>query len=419
MTITALIFSLPNELLVSVAAAGQEGRVADLKTALHSKSEWTLSHLSRHFRDVVIHAPSLWTLIEVNLSSKGSVEISKLYFQRSRALNVSATLQSLPEGYPDSDLHLVSERLEQIRFYINRIWRLRIRLRTGSGEMLLSPFRSIAAPNLRHLELINEPGDPRLLSMFDSGRPDIFLSGAPMLTFFKICGFTVGQSPWAATLTRLELGRTKERDAGVFDSLVEHCSSLVHLYIDMSWSKPQRRFHIPTLKSLHISVAGEEDDTSEFYLVDLVHLFDAPQLTEFTIDGTHGEHIWVLLNSTSLHTSFPALTSLYFVSNGSCVCEEESESSIFSSPPRQLFPAVSSLTLIDQCFTADLVTNVLSSASQHWPLLKTLTLCPKEHSFLLAEVGDALRDCAALLSGAEAPKLRLSRGLLSLMDGGE
>jgi hypothetical protein len=176
-----------------------------------------------------------------------------------------------------------------------------------------------------------------------------------------------------------------------------------------------RQFHIPSLKVLHISVSPKED---EFYLLRIIDLFDTPALTEFIINGTHGDQIFVLFNSTSLpHSSFPALASFSFVNRGSCGCEQVFlHSDTISAPPLQLFPALSSLTLINQCYTVKLVQNILGPASQPWPLLQTVALWPKQDN--LEGLHAALRDAvhSKRQGGLALPKFRFSPKLLSLED---
>ncbi|KAJ6588434.1 hypothetical protein B0H19DRAFT_1099295, partial [Mycena capillaripes] len=155
MSLAALTISdLPNELLLAIAAAGQEGRgVPDADSQpMVSKTEWTLSHLSRRFRDVIIGVPALWTLVEANLNAEGSVEILKLYLERSRACNIWATLRRPSVPVPDNH-ELIEKRISQILPHVHRMWRLRIVLRTPTGGLLLAPFRDISAPNLQYLEL--------------------------------------------------------------------------------------------------------------------------------------------------------------------------------------------------------------------------------------------------------------------------
>ncbi|KAF7366810.1 hypothetical protein MSAN_00939300 [Mycena sanguinolenta] len=129
-------------------------------------------------------------------------------------------------------------------------------------------------------------------------------------------------------------------------------------------------------------------------LLHSVDLFDTPSLTEFVVEGTHGDHIYTFLNSTSiLRSSFPALASFSFISEDyNCPCDITTGCSVdrrISASSFAPFPALSTLTLINQCFTAYLVRDLLGPGSQPWPLLKKVTLCPPESSF--DDVRDALQ----------------------------
>ncbi|KAJ6571707.1 hypothetical protein B0H19DRAFT_1130810 [Mycena capillaripes] len=178
------ISDLPNELLVAIATAGQEGRVPDTDPQpMVSKTEWTLSHLSRRFRDIIVGAPALWTIVEANLNAEGSVEILKLYLERSRACDIWATLRRPSVGSVD-DLKLIEKRINQIFPHVHRMRRLRIVLRTTTGGLLLAPFRDISAPNLQHLELVLTH-----FSSLSTGPVELFVPGAPKLTSLIMDGF--------------------------------------------------------------------------------------------------------------------------------------------------------------------------------------------------------------------------------------
>ncbi|KAJ7704379.1 hypothetical protein B0H17DRAFT_1039467 [Mycena rosella] len=138
-----------------------------------------------------------------------------------------------------------------------------------------------------------------------------------------------------------------------------------------------------SLKSLHLSIDGAEDSA---FLLATVNHFSTSALTNLRIDYTHGDQICWLFDSTTLSdSSFPSLTSLSFANVGKCPYEQKPE--IYSvlrpipSPPLRRFPILSSLTLINQCFTTHIIEQILGLGpeSAPWPLLKTLTLCPQDN----------------------------------------
>jgi hypothetical protein len=247
---------------------------------------------------------------------------------------------------------------------------------------------------------------------------EIFSAGAPTLISLRIDGLKLQLPPppsWMASLTHLEVF---EREALDYNNLLAattaQCPLLVHLHLDILWEfEEASRFHIPSLKFLQISVPDSED---EFFLEAIVDLFDTPALEEFIIYGTHGDQIFTLFNLTSLpHSSFPALTSFSFINKTSCSCEKDYPlSNSISVPPLALFPALSSLTLVNQCLTHNLVKDLLGPSSQPWPRLETVTLCPKKDLF--DAVWDAVKDAVHSKSQRREPfpRLRFFRTLASL-----
>ncbi|KAJ6591094.1 hypothetical protein DFH09DRAFT_193222 [Mycena vulgaris] len=365
------ILSLPNELLVEIAAAGQENRVdRDEKF----RSEWVMSHVSRRFRDAIVGAPVLWTTVDVELGSDGAVEISKLYLERSRSCKIAATLRAEPRGYfrPPGLGQIMVENLSHILPHTPRIRRLDI-IAPYDSTMMLESFRDVAAPSLEHLEIT---GNESLFNL------ELFSSGPPLsLNFLKLAGFIpqFPVPPWTTSLSHLELrtGSIADSDGNSFSmAIATQSPSLVRLYIDASdFGSPSnmRRVVIPSLKYLRILLHSDHGDT---HLAEIVSLFETPALTQLTVDGAHGDQLWVLFDSTTLpDLTFPALTSLSLVGND-CGCDLHFRAMAIPSPPLRLFPALSSLALVHACFTAHIVEQLLGPASRPWPLLKTLTLCP-------------------------------------------
>ncbi|KAJ7214733.1 hypothetical protein B0H12DRAFT_1155087 [Mycena haematopus] len=395
--------SLPNELLAAIAAAGQEDRV-----------HWTLSHISRRFRTVMLGTPTLWTVIQVDLHSEGSVNILQLYLERSQACFISATLQHRSRLRHESK-DLISERLDQIVVHINRISWLKVVVGHWGGEFMLTPFRHLAALNLRHLEVV------KLSQRRGRGPIELFSVGAPALRFLKLHDqqLRLPLPQWATSLTHLELwqyyGPREDGTSEVLYEFLGGCSSLVHLCLDISDKTLERRVRFPFLETLYLKVSGTEDD---FDLLATVLIFDTPSLTELAIKDVHGDQIIELLSTKSLtHTSFPALTSLYFASTDECACERSIPFPEKNSlPPFQLFPALSSLSLINICSTENLLKGVAVPTSELWPILGTIALSPGTTD--LGGVRDVVSNVMLLhhLHGLLPPTFKLSSTLLNLED---
>ncbi|KAJ7711925.1 hypothetical protein B0H16DRAFT_1900422 [Mycena metata] len=344
MTHPTTILTLPNELLLAIVAAGQE-----IVEGQQLKPEWTCSQVCRRFRDVIVGAPGLWTLIDLDLHSDSLADIANLYFTRSQACLLSATLRESKDIEKDT---FVAEQLSVIVPHIHRIRQLRLFL-SANPQTALAPLRPINACNLERLEIRNT------VDVYDATL-ELFSAGAEMLGFIGIEGITpYFPVPWAAALTHLDLLRREEWKSRSWGPTIStHCPSLAHLSLCMV-EISIGQLHLPCLKTLHISLLDSVADQS--HLLAIFDLFDAPALVEFTIINTHGDQILVLFNSTTLpHSSFPALTSLTFVNASLCHCEEIPDDAlpITSAPP--LFPLLSSLSLIHQCLMPHLVEGVLS-----------------------------------------------------------
>ncbi|KAF7367444.1 F-box domain-containing protein [Mycena sanguinolenta] len=393
-----MIFRLPNELLMGIAAAGQEERIAETFSprsrwqtpSATFKSEWTMSQLSRRFRAAIVGAPNLWTLAEAELEHQGSVEVLKLYLERSQACKVSITLRESQTSDLEYD-HLL-DRISLIAAHFNRIQVLRIAL-TEWKQSLSTPFRKAAAPHLEHLEIINiynEVGDT----------VEMFSSGAPKLKFLKVDHFRLDSfaTPWTVSLTHLELLRYPVELPNL-PAIISQCPQLVHLHLDTHFCSSSAQVRIPTLEFLHVMIPEEDAD----YLVAVLNLFNTPALTELKIEGSHGDQIAVLFNST-LHTSFPALTSLFFLYKSVCACDGGnlgfSYHPITQSPP--LFSTLTSLTLVNQCFVRNLIRDILGPDAPQRPSLNNVTLYLKENPEMVVQ-----NVCIDL---EEAGKARRERG---------
>ncbi|KAJ7837225.1 hypothetical protein B0H14DRAFT_2792138 [Mycena olivaceomarginata] len=194
-----------------------------------------------------------------------------------------------------------------------------------------------------------------------------------------------------ASITHLELLGDYNPDI-YLPAVTAQCPSLTHLHLDVIYAPPDaNRFHIPTLKFLHILI---QDNARVDYLSYIVALFDAPALAELILNGSHGDQ-----------SSFPVLTSISFICRGSCSCETEVGLPYhpLSSPPI-LFPALSHIILINQCHAYALIKDILGPASHPWPLLKN-----HNDNGSFEALGAALED-------APVPEVQLFRVLSSLED---
>ncbi|KAJ6588182.1 hypothetical protein B0H19DRAFT_1366858 [Mycena capillaripes] len=264
------------------------------------------------------------------------------------------------------------------RMVISTVW----------ATQLLDPLFEIAAPKLQVLEIVNELKSHVVWGM------ELSSLGAPMLAVVKSLASSVDFE-----------------DSGGHSFLVTitaQCLSLVHLSIDLSaLATLAHQSHMPSLKFLRISVSHE---TRRPLLSPILNLFDTPTLSELIIEGVDAEQIATLFVSRENHRSpFPALTSLAFVDTDSPLCGYPDVLRGSISQQYVLgFPALSSLSLINLCSEPDLVPYVLGPG----PLLKTITLSPRECNF--TDVCNALLDGvrARRQSGEALSKFRASEAFL-------
>ncbi|KAK7062332.1 hypothetical protein R3P38DRAFT_2834739 [Favolaschia claudopus] len=415
------ILSLPNELLIAIAAAGQEDISTHSSTA--QKVEWTLSRLCRRLRNTVVGAPTLWTKIEVSCDrlkdlahSQRFSEILRLYLRRSVPLNVAVFLR---ERVGDSEP--LTDWIIQVAAEINRVKWLSVVLASAEDDFTqeFAPLRCLAAPNLLHLEIAN-------ISVESTGRRplELFSAGARKLSFARMYGcFPSPIPPWVSTLTHLQIENGSHQhfhsaaDEMIYLSLIRtQPISLVYLHLDISMNfntlPTDYQIHIPSLEFFAVYI---DDTEGQEYLRDIMDFVDCPALTELVVIGSHGDQLLFVLNMSRFpRSSFPVLRSLSLINLDGCSCEQDMPhpTRTLSSHSTPLFPALSSLVIINHCFTPQLVKEIMGTEALPWPSLRTLTLCPSENiSGVRSAVGDAVRQTPQSI-----PILRLSRALLFPLD---
>ncbi|KAK7053987.1 hypothetical protein R3P38DRAFT_1474569 [Favolaschia claudopus] len=422
MSAPAAIFTLPDELLIAIVATDQQGRGTCCPVA--RKSEWLLSHVCRRFRTVITGAPILWADVEVSLPSNSaegrqkSRQLLKLFLQRSYPVNVSVSLRLLSAV---NAAVLRTHWLPEIVPQLDRLQSLSVVFSIKQDDLSFefASLRDAAAPNLVHLEIANIDGT--LYGPWIQRRRsalEVFSGGAPKLSSVRMCGFIPSPTPpWKTSLTRLQIEMGGQRLLRVqeYMSILTQSSCLTHLLLDLSCihSAPiTPQIRIPLLEFLTLRI---DEAQYESYLRDALDSFDCPLLTELVFVGSHGDQVFSLLKLPHLpRASFPTLQCLSFINkniNG-CACQDDSPlwtSTRFAEPP--LFPTLVCLTLINQCFMADLVTEIVGGTPL--PNLKTLTLCSEGGS--VVDVRSALQD-AVRQSSQKIPALRLSPKLFFAED---
>ncbi|KAJ7291147.1 hypothetical protein C8J57DRAFT_210398 [Mycena rebaudengoi] len=234
----------------------------------------------------------------------------------------------------------------------------------------------------------------------------------PLLRSLKLSRFRLPDAipPWMASIVDLDWAQST-----FSPRVVAHFPSLRHLTID--WHSCSEPIQLPSLTSLCLFLEDGEGDAP--VLAETLGRFTVPALTDLSGQNIHGDHIPALFDSTHIAKSWSAVTSLVFTGrHPDCDCEEEGSTYLpkpISSPPLRAFPAVTSLSLIDVCYTAKIVRDIFRPDFALWPL-RTVTIgtpaCLANVDDLYSALTDAVR--AARLQKREIPKFRLSPALFCL-----
>ncbi|KAJ7764509.1 hypothetical protein DFH07DRAFT_955969 [Mycena maculata] len=88
--------------------------------------------------------------------------------------------------------------------------------------------------------------------------------------------------------------------------------------------------------------------------------FDAPALTDLVVRFTYGDQISAFVDDA-------------------CGCDDHSGiRPALQTISLRRFPLLSSLTLVNQCFTDHVISGILDLTSQQWLSLKAVSICPEE-----------------------------------------
>ncbi|KAJ7603014.1 hypothetical protein FB45DRAFT_1072281 [Roridomyces roridus] len=227
---------------------------------------------------------------------------------------------------------------QYVSHHAGRIARLTVVVETHQAlNTILTSFRNVAMPSLEHLEISSECD----IDLVDNDLSPLQL---PNILSLKIACCTLSFPPpqWMVGLTHLDLRGypyPAPENSDIFRRITKELSSLLYLYVDLS-------------------------------------------TVTFTSGGGIVSQSLISLISPA-QAGFPAVSSLTFTHLDRpvvCTCEVEGNYRDHYKPiaaPLKLFPVVSSLTLVDECFTPRIISELLGHGSQPWPLLDVLALRPK------------------------------------------
>ncbi|KAJ7253042.1 hypothetical protein B0H12DRAFT_1233752 [Mycena haematopus] len=396
----APIFTLPNELLVSIVQAAQQSTDSDSSSAL---VEVVVSHVSQGFRWAVISAASLWSSIDLRWGVESDEERLAVYLARSRSCLLSVQLEyHIYHGEEEREYDEVRNELATVAQHISRIRRLVMHY---EGEGLASRdtvmhFESLHAPCLEYLDICSHASD---LGSAWGERLSIFSGGTPRLSTLKLNNVypttlnVANPSPWLSMLTHLDFrGQLIRRG---LDPTLLASPQLIDLTLDSSTfffvapnpipiSMPSLR----CLRALCLDLISYR--RSHPALIGILTDINAPALEVLEFSGVHisGSKIASFLTRLPI-SKFPALKSLTFAnSNVGQVCYDCTSEHIEVDTLR-FFSTLESLTIVNICGMEELLlpgllavfTDADGIRHRALPSLRKLTLRYKDaHDFGIA-----------------------------------
>lgn len=352
-----LIYRLPSELLTNIFMTCQQYGKNSAKSL---PFQVIASHVSDHWRRIVLSTPLLWNGINFNIRPVSHVQGRYL-------AQLEAHLERSDTCFLDITLHFyVADNISQYFTLLSRYsthWRrLSIITRHEPVDDIYTLLHSAQAPHLEHLSLnIGKPQEGVLSPRKQYLRilPAVLLSGAPSLSFVRLAGLALGNlHPPISKVTTLHLDgwtrhyMTQEQFKTFFDLAPAIISlSLNQLYINhprdpLEVTNPVR---MPNLR--HLRIQGPCSP-----LCRLISLLDIPQLHALSL---HNIDVFDC-------NMFSAVQSLTL---DRCAFDEPEIKNLIRS-----FPSITCLT-VDESGIPDIFSILAESeSSKVWPQLERISV---------------------------------------------
>ena len=348
----ALIYRLPSEILSSIFMTCQQ---YGQHLAKSLPFQVTASHVSDHWRKIVLSTPLLWNDINFHIRPMNHVQGRYL-------AQLEAHLKHSYTCFLDISLHFhvadnISLYFTLLGRHSTRWRRLSIITRYEPVEDIYTLLHSAHTPHLEHLSLnIGIPPREGVLSprqQYSCILPTILLSGAPSLSFVRLAGLALGNlHPPISKVTTLHLDGwtrhylTQQQFKTVFDSA-------------------------PAIINLSLNQLSVHHPRDPLEVISSVRL---PELRYLRIRGPCSRLLSLLdisqLHALSLHNvdifysdTLPAVQSLTL---DSCAFDEPEIKNLIRS-----FPSITSLS-IDESVPD--IFDLLDPASKAWPQLQTISV---------------------------------------------
>ena len=348
------ISSLPNEILVLIFEFGHT-----LPQATKLPFECLVLQVTRHWRDVAISVPRLWTSIIVSPIAPAGMLAA--YLQRSRSFPIDLTCDLEPNP-PDDDSqneHVIG--LWKMVVPHAARWR-RLSIEVNCISLIVDSISALFVPFLERLEITSRTEISR--ETFS-----IFRGGAPALKSLLFVGVTLNSCrPPLDSLTYLTLSESRSyilysqfldilaalpclEDLGLFGSIVT------------DWPVyPTIKIELPALATFRLANPPTPMCSPFFTIV-------APTLRSLSLYGIFRGDFPQALTGDRIHANFPSIQSLTLMIPKSVMIETS---------VAHEFPAITHLTLLGvdphNTILQQLLHENHPTGSLVWPNLHTITL---------------------------------------------
>lgn len=355
------VASLPNEILASIFEAGHRSE--------HSEGfELLVSQITRHWRDVSLNTPKLWS--RIHRKKFQQPEPSALYFNRSMAVAIDLTVNIGCTDNPNNEDD-VTPFCQLMAVHISRCYRLVVTSDSKSETNTLLRFLYSSIGPLLTIIDISCTSDALDLEDLSAAPREMFTGGTPLLNSVRItsrCCLPPMGSVTALHLLHIEPGlrMSAERLRDVLASL----ASLIFLEVEgevvTSWT-PRVTVKLPSLQTLQICADNDQPIANQFY--GLYAAIDAPSLEVLSLRNPVDDDLIFLGDAYLGAPKFPALHTL--------ILRDTQAISSQLSPIMRAFPAVRNVTFGGHARALLLLLQedkLDSAGGIFWPRLRNLAL---------------------------------------------
>lgn len=334
--------------------------------------ELLLSQMCRHWRDIALGTPSLWTNIHITALDSVHRDKADTYLDRSGALPLSLRIDFLGDASDPID-----QICELFTSHIDRWLHLRVFFVTVEAFERFIPLLSTSyAPNLRscHLDVADHNDNQSGIAVYtDNSETSIFASGAPSLVSFGGRGLALHRwRPPLGKLTDLRIHDPAPLHAmsfAYFASILNDMVSLRHLIIvgDImnSWTTPATII-LPCLLSFHVRANFQR-------LAELLGALRAPLLHSLLLEDVLEIGLFSMTHDIG-RSAFPSLRFLTLIPAPEFGVTEVTWWRLFA-----VFPTITDLTLVHPKIHPFLIAHDrLTGPELPWPELSTVSLIARD-----------------------------------------